>query len=535
VHVRGWERWPAAVAGPLVEEVHHGRRLRCYAPPRPRTLNDLLDRAAERYPAREAVVDPERRLTWREFRDETDRLAAGLHARHGVKPGERVALLLRNGIPFCLAVFACARLGAIAVTLNTKLRSGELEFMLVNSGARVLLGNAEWWPVLEPIRDAVPCEAYYLTGPTPTGAQPWARLLDTRAKPPGVAVGEDDTAFIMYTSGTTGRPKGAVGTHGGIVNSTITFERCLGLAEDERTLVAVPLFHVTGLIAQFLTMAQVGGTTVIMPAFDAAAAVRLLDAERITHLVAAPTVYVMMMLQPGYRAAGRTLRVVAYGGAPIAPQTVQALREWLPGARLHNAYGMTETCSPTTILPDRDALARISSVGLPIPTAEVRTVDPATGRECGAEEVGELWIRGPMVVPGYWANPEATAQAIVEDGWLRTGDLARVDADGYVTIVDRLKDMINRGGEKVYCVEVEDVLCAHPAVLEAAVVGVPDPVYGEAVRACVVPRPGASLEPEEVRAWVAARLARFKVPREVIVLDALPRNPNGKVVKAALR
>jgi long-chain acyl-CoA synthetase len=226
---------------------------------------------------------------------------------------------------------------------------------------------------------------------------------------------------------------------------------------------------------------------------------------------------------------------VAYGGAPIAPQTVQALREWLPGARLHNAYGMTETCSPTTILPDADALARISSVGLPIPTAEVRTVDPATGRECEPDEVGELWVRGPMVVPGYWANPEATAQAIVEDGWLRTGDLARVDAEGYVTVVDRIKDMINRGGEKIYCVEVEEVLCAHPAVLEAAVVGVPDPVYGEAVRACVVPRPGATVDPEEVRAWVAGRLARFKVPREVLVMEALPRNPNGKVIKAALR
>jgi long-chain acyl-CoA synthetase len=243
----------------------------------------------------------------------------------------------------------------------------------------------------------------------------------------------------------------------------------------------------------------------------------------------------MMMMEPNYRAAGRTVRVISYGGAPIPPQTVRALREWLPGARLHHAYGMTETCSPATLLPDADALRKISTVGLPIPTAELRTVDPDSRRECAADEVGELWVRGPMVVPGYWANPEATAAALVEDGWLRTGDLARIDAAGYVTIMDRIKDMINRGGEKIFCVEVEEVLCGHPAVLEAAVVGVPDPVYGEAVKACVVPRPGATLDADEVRAWVAARLAKFKVPREVAVLDTLPRNPNGKVIKNSLK
>ncbi len=534
VHVRGRDLWPAAVAGDLVEEVRRGRRLWCYPPGRPRTLPELLDRAAERFPDREALVDPERRLTWRETRAAVGRLAGALHARHGVKPGDRVALLLRNGVPFCLAVLACARLGAVAVTLNTKLRRRELQFMLAHSGARLLLMNDEWWPEIEPIRDTLACEAYYLTGARPAGTAAFDGLLDGPDAPPVVPVGEDDTAFIMYTSGTTGRPKGAEGTHGGIINGAVSFERCLGLRDDERSLVAVPLFHVTGLIAQFLTMAHVGGTTVIMPAFDARQALRLLDAERITHLVAAPTVYVLMMAQPDARAAGRTVRVVAYGGAPMPSDTVRALRAWLPRARLHNAYGLTETCSPATILPDADALRKVSTVGRPIPTAEVRTVEPASGRECGPDEVGELLIRGPMVVPGYWADPEATARAI-EDGWLRTGDLARIDPEGYVTIVDRLKDMINRGGEKIYCVEVEEVLCGHPAVLEAAVVGVPDPVYGEAVRACVVPRPGAALDAAEVRAWAAERLAKFKVPREVLVLDALPRNPNGKVLKPLLR
>jgi long-chain acyl-CoA synthetase len=533
MRVRGRDLWPAALTRDLVEETHHGRRVACY--PRPvRTLGGVLDRAAARAPAREALVTRERRLTWRELAAETDRLAGALHARHGVKPGDRVALLLLNSTEFCVGVFACARLGAVAVTLNTKLKAPELEFMLANSGARVLLMHAAVWDEIAPIRAAVPCEAIYVAGGAPAGTEPLERLTDARARPPAVAVDEDDAAFIMYTSGTTGRPKGALGTHGGIITSTISFERCMGLGEAERTLVAVPLFHVTGLIGQLLTMAWTGATTVVMRTFDAAEAVRLLDAERITYMIAAPTVFTMMREQPGARGAGGHLRRVGYGGAPTPPDGIAALRAWLPHATLQNAYGMTETSSPTTLMPFGRELARASSVGWPVPIAEVRTVEPAAGRECAEDEVGELWIRGPHVVPGYWANPEATA-ATMGDGWMRSGDLARIDGEGYVTIMDRIKDMINRGGEKIYCVEVEDVLCAHPAVLEAAVLGVPDPVYGEAVKACVVPRPGAAVDGEDLRRFVGARLAKFKVPREVTVLEALPRNPNGKVIKSALR
>src|SRR5438034_735825 len=433
MRVRGSDLWPAPLTRDLVDETHHGHRLRGY-PRDARTLGDVLGRAAARVPDRDAVVTRERRLTWRELRAEVDRMAGALHARHGVKPGDRVALLLLNSVDFCVGVFACARLGAVAVTLNTKLRAPELEFMLQNSGARILIMHEALWDEIAPIRATVPCEAVYVAGRPPAGAE----------------------------------------------------------------------------------------------------AIRLLDAERITYMIAAPTVFTMMLQQPGARDAGRSLRRVGYGGAPTPPDGIVALREWLPQATLQNAYGMTETSSPTTLMPFGQELARISSVGWPVPIAELRTVDVGTGRECAADEVGELCIRGPHVVPGYWANPEATA-ATMGDGWMRSGDLARIDADGYVTIMDRLKDMINRGGEKIYCVEVEDVLCAHPAVLEAAVVGVADPVYGEAVKACVVPRAGVSVDPDDVRRFVAARLAKFKVPREIAVLDALPRNPNGKVIKSALR
>jgi long-chain acyl-CoA synthetase len=525
MHAVGAACWPDGLVADVRPERRLGRDVPCYAA-RPAGLSAMLAAAVERAPAREAVVDGEERITWAELGRRARALAGGL-ARAGVERGERVATLLPNGLPFCLAVFATAELGAVMVPLNTKLRRGELAFMLENSGARLL--------VTDP---AFHHEVAGLGVDTVLVGDP--RWTDLSAGPPPDAPArpgvEDDPAFIVYTSGTTGRPKGAVATHANVIHSCVTYQRVYGLRDGERTLVAVPLFHVTGLVAQLLTMTSVAGTAVLMPRFDAAAALRLLAAERITHLIAAPTVYVMLMVQPGYRSVALPdVRTAGYGGAPIGPETVRRLREWLPGARLHNTYGLTETSSPATCLPDADALPRVGSVGRPVPVAACRTVDPESGRECGADEVGELWIRGPMVVAGYWADPAATAAAIVEDGWLRTGDLAAIDGRGYVTIKDRLKDMINRGGEKVYCVEVEETLCAHPEVLEAAVVGVPDPVYGESVKACVVPRPGGALDPDEVREWVRARLAKFKAPEHVLVLEALPRNPNGKVVKGLLR
>jgi long-chain acyl-CoA synthetase len=536
VKAAGLDCWPAPLGAGVRPERHLGREVLCYAD-RPAGLTAMLEAAAERAPERLAVIDGAHRLTWRELRRQVACLAAGL-GRAGVGPGDRVATLLANGLPFCLAVFAVAELGAILVPLNTKLKRSELTFMLRNSGARALLAEPAFYGEIASVRGELPLAACFLTEAAAAHeTRPLAELL---AAPPDrsrmrPATG-DAPAFVTYTSGTTGRPKGAVGTHDNVVHSCLTYERVYGLREGERTLVMVPLFHVTGLIAQLLTMTRVAGTVVVMPRFEATAALRLLAAERITHVIAAPTVYVMLMTQPGYReVALPDLSVIGYGGAPIASDTVRRLREWLPAARLHNTYGLTETASPATILPDADALDRVGSVGRPVPVGECRTVDPPTGGECPPDDVGELWVRGPMVLAEYWANPEATTAAIVQDGWLRTGDLATIDGAGYVTIKDRLKDMINRGGEKVYCVEVEEVLCGHPGVLEAAVVGVPDAVYGEAVKACVVPRPGARLDPGDVREWVRGRLAKFKAPEQVEVLEALPRNPNGKVVKGLLR
>jgi long-chain acyl-CoA synthetase len=538
VRARGLDAWPADLTAGIRPERRLGRDVLCYAD-RPAGLTALLARAVERAPDREAVVDQSERLAWREVRHRARRLSAGL-ARLGVTPGDRVATLLPNGAPFCLTLFAALDLGALVVPLNTKLRREELRFLLRDAAPRALVVDPAFFPEVDALRAELPATAYVLAG---AGRAPGTRPLDdllaeapwTGSAPAG-ATADDAPALILYTSGTTGRPKGAIATHGNVVHSCLSFERLYGLRDGERSLVVVPVFHVTGLIAQLCAMTAVAGAVVLVPRFDAGAALRLLAAEGITHLVAAPTVYVMLMAQPGYRSVALPrLRILGYGGAPMASDTVRALREWLPEARLLNTYGLTETASPATCLADADALRRIDTVGRPVPVGECRTVDPASGRDAAAGEVGELWVRGPMVVAGYWANPAATAAAIVEDGWLRTGDLAAIGADGYVAIRDRIKDMINRGGEKVYCVEVEEVLCAHPGVLEAAVVGIPDPVYGERVKACVVARPAVRLDADDVQGWARARLARFKVPEVVEIVDALPRNPNGKVMKPLLR
>ena len=538
MRARGVEAWPPELLAGIRAERHLGRDVLCYAD-RPADLTAILARAVERAPDREAVVDGTDRLTWRELQGRVRKLAAGL-ARLGVRPGDRVATLLPNGAPFCLAVFAALELGALAVPLSTKLRRAELRFLLGDAAPRVLLVDPAFYDEVGPLRAELPFMRYVLAGGDRAPDTVSLDDLLTETARADVArpetIDADAPALLLYTSGTTGRPKGAVLTHGNVVHSCVTFERVYGLRDGERSLVVVPLVHVTGLIAQLWAMTAVAGTVVLMPRFDAGEALRLLAAEAITHLVGAPTVYVMLMARPDHRAAPLPrLRVLGYGGAPMASDTVRRLREWLPGARLHNTYGLTETASPATCLADSDALARIDTVGRPVPVAECRTVDPRSASDAGAGEVGELWIRGPMVVAGYWGNPAATAAAIVEDGWLRTGDLATIDAEGYVAIRDRIKDMVNRGGEKVYCVEVEEVLCGHPGVLEAAVVGLPDPVYGEKVKACLVARPGARLEADDVRAWARERLARFKVPEVVEILETLPRNPNGKVMKALLR
>lgn len=528
--------WPAEMTADMRLEEHFGRSVRAFAQ-RPRNLVESLQAAVGRCPGKVALALGEQRMTYAEFWRSVQSAAAGLARQAGMGAGDRVAVLCGNRMEFVIWVHAAWYLGAAAVPLNTRLQTHELKYMLENSGARVLLADPQFWPQVEPVRGELPDlgRVYTLAaGEQPPDTVPFAELLREPPAAEPATVGEDELACILYTSGTTGLPKGAMLTHFNLVHSVMHYARTLGTAAADTTLVAVPLFHVTGMVAQLLHLLYLGGTVAILPEYTTAGFIGAMAAHRATHTLSVPTIYVLMLKHPSLAGADLShWRIAAFGGAPMPAVTIRELAERFPGLQLINVYGATETASPATLLPPADAMRKAGSVGLPLPAAAVKVVNPR-GRELPAGEPGELWIRGPMVIPGYWGNPGANAQSFA-DGYWRSGDVATIDAEGYVYILDRLKDMINRGGEKVYSVEVESVLYQLPSVLEAAVYGVPDPIFGERVRAVIVPQQGATPDPEEVRSFAAARLADYKVPDTIKVADRLPRNPGGKVMKHLLR
>jgi O-succinylbenzoic acid--CoA ligase len=339
---------------------------------------------------------------------------------------------------------------------------------------------------------------------------------------------------ILYTSGTTGHPKGAMLTHLNIVHSALHFRACMKLDASDRSALAVPASHVTGLIAIIASMLLVGGAIVVVPEFKADSFIALLQGERVTHTLMVPAMYTLCLRHPSFAAADlRHWRVGGYGGAAMPMATIEALAQQLPGLILLNAYGATETTSPTTMMPMGDTAGHLASVGVVLPAAEVLVMDDR-GVELPPGETGELWIGGPMVVPGYWDNPQATASSFTAGYW-RSGDLGWIDEGGYVHVCDRKKDMINRGGYKIYSIEVENVLMAFPGVVEAAVIARPCPVLGERVHA-VLYAPEGDCDEAAVRGHCAAHLADYKVPETVTWSPSpLPRNANGKVMKRVLR
>ncbi len=468
---------------------------------RPRSLVEMLRATVERSPELEAIAElGGERVTYRELWDRCARVAGGLRAA-GVARGDRVAIRLPNGLDWCLAFFGAQLAGAVVVPVNIRFTESEIDYVIDDSGAsHTFLSD-------QPLPDGEP------------------EVVDNLAP--------DDLAAIFYTSGTTGFPKGATMSHANFLANNENARRVIKLPDEEglRTLVSVPLFHVTGCNSQLLVACETAGTTVIMPTFEVRAFLRAIEDERIAMLTTVPAIYWLAINQPSFAEVDvSAVRWVSYGGAPIAPELVRRINQAFPNARLGNGFGLTETSSISTFLPHEYAESHPESVGFAAPVVDLvlRDPDPDTG-------VGELLIRGPNVVARYWNKPEQTAETFV-DGWLHSGDLARIDDQGLVSIVDRSKDMINRGGENVYCVEVENALSAHPAVFEVAVVGVPDEVMGEKVGAVVVPRPGADLEVDDLLAFAREHLADFKVPQYVVVdSDPLPRNPGGKIVKPTLR
>ena len=523
--------WPDDPLPAARHEMHFGDRLvRCFVE-RPQSLFGLLERAVVRDPDALALVAGAVRLTYRDLAGQTERLAAGLAAR-GVRPGDRVALLIGNRPEFLITICAAARLGAIAVPLSVREQAPGLRYMLENCGAKLLIYDAE-------LADRLPEEwgrdRGIAVGAAPSGQATFATLLDRGgAAPPPYRPDEEEVAIILYTSGTTGRPKGAMLTHLNIAHSVLHYEACMGLGCDDRSLLAVPATHITGLVAVLLAMVHVGGATVLLPSFKARAFLQTAAAERITHAVMVPAMYNLCLLEPDFLTFDLSAwRIGAYGGAPMPEASIEKLAEALPRLQLMNAYGATETTSPATLMPFGDTARRPDSVGRAVPCAELRIMDPA-GHELPPGAAGEIWTKGPMVVPGYFANDTATGNAFVAGFW-RSGDIGSIDQEGYLRVFDRLKDMINRAGYKVFSAEVENVLCHHPQILEAAVVARPDPVLGEKVHA-FVRTSGERLDQEAVRAFCRERLADYKVPDFLTIgTEPLPRNANGKLQKEVLR
>jgi O-succinylbenzoic acid--CoA ligase len=525
-----WSEYPMPAL--RAQALHGDRIVRCFEP-RPRNLQATFAAACARAPHAPALVHDGQRVSYAQCDAIVQRLAAGL-AAHGVARGQRVVMFIDNRPEFVFVWLALLRLGAISVPVGVREQRPGLAYIARQCEAATIVTDAALAERLPDANEAPALRLRVAIG-SATRCVSYDRLLAQESAVPAAAdPAETDVAVILYTSGTTGNPKGAMLTHLNIVHSVLHYQACMRLNSGEVSALAVPASHVTGLVAIIATMIAVAGTTVIVPAFKAEPFIALLQRERVTHTLMVPAMYNLCLLQPGFaRADLSAWRVGGYGGAPMPVATIDALGQALPGLALLNCYGATETTSPTTMMPMGDTRAHADSVGVALPTAEVRVMDDA-GREVPPGESGELWIAGPMVVPGYWANPQATAASFTA-GWWHSGDLGSVDAQGYVRVFDRKKDMLNRGGFKIYSVEVENVLMAWPGMVEAAVVGRACPVLGERVHA-FVHAPGGATDDDALRAFCATRLADYKVPETFTWSEApLPRNANGKLMKRLLR
>ncbi len=551
---------PGTVAEVVEAEVH-GVRIKVWKnlPP---TLGSVVELARTHGEATFLVHEDER-VSYEAFYRAVGAFARELQAA-GVRKGDRVALAMRNLPEWVVCAYGAAVAGAIATPLNAWWTGPELEYGLADSGARVLIVDAERYGRLaEHLRSCPALERIYVSREADEIAHPLVvRLEDVLGEPgawerlpdqplPDAGLGTDDDAALFYTSGTTGKPKGAVCTHRGINGNIFTSGVAVARAYLRRgeapptpdpadpqwcNLVAVPFFHVTGFIAMLNPAMARGAKLVMMRRWDTERALQLIERERVTQTGGVPTIAWQILEHPDRAKYDlSSLQLVAYGGAPSAPELVRRLKSTFAPLWPANGWGMTETSGTVTTHGFEDYQNRPDSCGPPVPVFELQIREPADGvTVLPTGEVGELWTKGP-IARGYWNKPQATAETFV-DGWLRTGDLARLDEEGFCYIVDRAKDMLIRGGENIYCIEVENVLYDHPAVMDAAVVGVAHKTLGEEPGAVVVLKPGASVDEAELRAHVAERLAAFKVPVAVRFLpETLPRNANGKVLKNELK
>jgi long-chain acyl-CoA synthetase len=495
-----------------------------------------LERAARHHGPRIALIASGRRWSFGELDRRTSALAAGFRGL-GLKPGDRLGLHLPNGPEFVLTYYAANKIGVVPIALNVTYKADEIAYIVSDGEAAAVVTADAVAPSL-PRRGQMPSVRHLVRvpgapGPAPAGLED-AVGFDSLDGDPGLRaldLDRGETCAILYTSATTGRPKGVMLTHENVVSNTWATNHHLRMTADDVGLCALPLFHCFGQNFIMNALVNAGATLALQERFVLDDFLAAIGTHRVTLLYAVPTMYILILASDTSRRDFSSLRLCFSAAASLPAETERQWRE-RTGHDIHQGYGLTE-CSPFASY-NHDTAFRPGSVGTPIENVEMKVADPVTGGEVADGELGELLIKGPNVMKGYFRNPEATAQT-VRDGWLRSGDIGYRDPDGYFYIVDRVKDMINVSGFKVFPREVEEVLFLHPAVKEVAVVGRPDAVRGEAVKAFVVLKEGQSADPEALRALCRERIASYKVPEEVEFIPALPKNPTGKILKKELR
>jgi fatty-acyl-CoA synthase len=493
-----------------------------------------LDRNADRSPDTEAVLFGDTRLTHRELLERVSALAAGFAAA-GVARGDIVAVLLSNRPEFLETVLAVNRIGAAFLPLNVRLAEPELEYIVRHAGAVAIVTEPAFAAPVAAIGERMTSPWTVVTAGA--GELGYEQFLARHrgAVVPAAEVGEADLHRLMYSSGTTAHPKGVPITYGNFYWKTIAQVAEFGITAADRTAMAGPMYHVGAFDLPGIGTWWVGGSLVILPRFDVRDLLRAVERDKPTSVWLAPAMVNAILQAPelgGFDTS--SIRFIIGGGEKMPVVLIERLLSAFPNARFADAYGLTETVSGDTFNDREHTLSKIGSVGKPVLNLDLKLLGP-DDTEAGTGQPGEVLLRGPKVVSGYWNNPEATAAAFTPDGWFRTGDIGHLDTDGYLYIDDRKKDMIVSGGENVASSEVERVLYEHDAVLEAAVVAMPDPKWGEVPRAFIVVKPGQDVEAAALLAHCRARLAGFKTPKEIVFLDGLPRTPSGKVLKRRLR
>jgi long-chain acyl-CoA synthetase len=506
-----------------------------------RTLDDIPAKQARLDPDRECLVDERQRLTWRELNERVDRLANGLRDL-GLAAGEPVAILAQNSHRYVELYYAAARAGMVTVPLNWRLSPDEIGYIVDHSDSAALLVDSAFRELAAPLCARAPRirHTIALDGVGPAMIDYERLLAGSSARPHQQERDENAMCVLMYTGGTTGRPKGVMLSHRNLLTATVGCVLAARFLPSDSTLMILPLFHIA--LWPVLAMHYVGARAVVTARFDLAQVLETIERERVTHVNVVPTIVALLLGFPdldGYDLS--SLRLLTYAGAPIAFELLMRLRARFPALDLGQGYGLTETSSIVSFL-DAEAhrhaeteaeRRRLQSAGREAPTTAVRIVDER-GRQLPAGTLGEICAQGANVMLGYWKDPRLT-EATVRDGWLHTGDIGFIDPDGFIHIADRKHDMIITGGENVYPREIEDVIYMHPAVLECAVVGVPDAVWGEAIKAVVTLKPDQAATADEIMALCAAHLAGYKKPQSVEFVESLPKTPIGKILRRAVR